>query len=159
MTMNDTWGYKSYDTNWKSAETLVRNLVDIVSKGGNYLLNVGPTAEGRIPQASVDRLADVGKWLEVNGEAIYATTASPFSGGVPFGRATAKPGRIYLHVFDWPADGALHVPRTERTIKTAYLLANPSAELGLTTKDREVVIRVPASAPDRIASVVVLETN
>ena len=71
MTMNDTWGYKSYDQNWKSAETLIHNLVDIVAKGGNYLLNVGPTAEGLIPGPSVDRLAEMGDWMRVNGEAIY----------------------------------------------------------------------------------------
>ncbi|GAA5522144.1 alpha-L-fucosidase [Aliifodinibius salicampi] len=73
MTMNDTWGYKKNDDNWKSAETLIHNLVDIASKGGNYLLNVGPTAEGLIPQASVDRLAKMGDWMEVNSEAIYET--------------------------------------------------------------------------------------
>lgn len=73
MTMNDTWGYKKTDHNWKSTETLVHNLVDIAAKGGNYLLNVGPTAEGLIPAPSVARLARVGAWLEVNGEAVYAT--------------------------------------------------------------------------------------
>ncbi len=73
MTMNDTWGYKKNDDNWKSAETLIHNLVDIAAKGGNYLLNVGPTAEGLIPQASVDRLAKMGDWMEVNSEAIYET--------------------------------------------------------------------------------------
>ncbi len=71
MTMNDTWGYKSSDDNWKSAETLIHNLVDIAAKGGNYLLNVGPTAEGLIPEASVQRLAEMGEWMAVNGEAIY----------------------------------------------------------------------------------------
>ena len=76
MTMNDTWGYKSYDDNWKSAEALVRNLVDIASKGGNYLLNVGPTSEGVIPQPSVDRLREIGKWMKANGDAIYGTSAS-----------------------------------------------------------------------------------
>ena len=71
MTMNDTWGYKSKDTNWKSAETLIRNLADIVSKGGNFLLNVGPTSEGLIPEASVERLKEMGDWIKINGDAIY----------------------------------------------------------------------------------------
>ena len=78
MTMNGTWGFKSYDHNWKSIETLIRNLADIASKGGNYLLNVGPTSLGEIPEPSIERLKAVGKWMKVNGEAIYATTASPF---------------------------------------------------------------------------------
>ena len=78
MTMNNHWGYNKADQNWKSAATLIRNLIDCASKGGNYLLNVGPTSEGLIPGASVERLAEIGKWMKVNGEAIYGTTASPF---------------------------------------------------------------------------------
>ena len=66
MTINDTWGFKKDDHNWKSTETLLRNLIDIASKGGNYLLNVGPTADGIIPQESVDRLTEIGKWMRVN---------------------------------------------------------------------------------------------
>jgi alpha-L-fucosidase len=73
MTMNDTWGFKSYDENWKSEEVLIHNLIDIAAKGGNYLLNVGPTAAGLIPQPSVERLEKMGEWLEVNGEVIYET--------------------------------------------------------------------------------------
>jgi alpha-L-fucosidase len=159
MTMNETWGYKSYDDNWKSARTLIRNLVDTSSKGGNYLLNVGPTAEGRIPSASVERLAEVGRWMRVNGEAIYATGPSPFAAQLPFGRATTKPGKIYLHVFDWPAGGTLTIPRPPQRIRKAYLLASPSTALNLTDNPDGIVIQVPASAPDNDVSVLVLETQ
>jgi alpha-L-fucosidase len=72
MTMNSTWGFKTSDTNWKSSEMLIKNLVDIVSKGGNFLLNVGPTSEGLIPAASIERLKEMGEWIKCNGEAIYA---------------------------------------------------------------------------------------
>ncbi|MBC8065134.1 MAG: alpha-L-fucosidase, partial [Chlorobia bacterium] len=100
MTMNDTWGYSSHDLNWKSSAKLVQNLIDCVSKGGNYLLNVGPTAEGLIPAASVQRLAEVGRWMKANGESIYGAQASPFPRQLPWGRVTRKGNTLYLHVFD-----------------------------------------------------------
>ena len=103
-TINDTWGFKAEDHYWKSTTTLIRDLVDIASKGGNYLLNVGPTAEGRIPEPSVERLLRVGAWLETNGKAVYGTTAGPLQ-GLDWCRTTAEPGRVYLHVFDWPQNG------------------------------------------------------
>ncbi|MBN2021631.1 MAG: alpha-L-fucosidase [Pirellulales bacterium] len=156
MTMNGTWGFKKDDLNWKSTETLLKNLIDIVSKGGNYLLNVGPTAEGLIPEASVERLAEMGRWMKVNGESIYGTTASPFK-RLAWGRATQKPGKLYLHVFDWPA-GELVVPGLKNEVAKAYLLADPDrAALPTRTEDDDVLVRVPEKAPDAIASVVVLE--
>jgi alpha-L-fucosidase len=154
--MNDTWGFKSYDTNWKSAETLVRNLVDAASKGGNYLLNVGPTAEGEIPGASVERLAAVGKWMAVNGEAIYGTTASPFAEQLSLGRATQKKGRLYVHVFDWPSNGTLTLPSWGTTPKKAWLVAT-KAVVPLKTDATGVTLTLPARAPDAIASVVAIE--
>jgi alpha-L-fucosidase len=157
MTMNDTWGYKSYDDNWKSPEKIIRNLIDIASKGGNYLLNVGPTAEGLIPQPSVERLAAVGRWMKVNGESIYGTTASPFLTQLSFGRATSKGGRTYLQVFNWPADGKLQIPSWGKTVKKAYLLANPKSALKFSQNPGGVTIQTPVSAPDPIASVIVIE--
>lgn len=155
MTMNDTWGFKSYDENWKSGPTLIRTLVDIASKGGNYLLNVGPTALGEIPAPSIERLQLVGDWMRKNSEAIYGTTASPFL-RLGWGRATRKGDRLYLHVFDWPADGALTVPMRGAASR-AYLLGAPGSPLAMTATAEGLRLRVPSAAPDPVASVIVLE--
>jgi alpha-L-fucosidase len=129
MTMNDNWGYNRADTNFKPAEDLIRKLADIASKGGNFLLNVGPTAEGVIPPESVDRLQSIGRWMQPNGESIHGTTASPL-GAVPWGRITMKAhagsnARLYLHAFDWPHDGRLVVPGLLNGARQAYLLSDP----------------------------------
>jgi alpha-L-fucosidase len=159
MTMNDTWGFKSYDNNWKSTEMILRNLVDIASKGGNYLLNVGPTSEGLIPEPSVERLKAVGAWMKVNGEAIYGTTASPFK-KLPWGRCTkivsGDETTLFLHVFNWPADGKLVVPGLKNSVKSARLLAS-GKKLKFTSTADGVEVLVPAEAPDKISSTVVLK--
>lgn len=110
MTIGDHWGFNAYETNWKSAETLIRNLIDIVSKGGNYLLNVGPRADGTFPPECVERLREIGKWMKINSESIYGTQPSPFD-SLPWGRCTLKAGKnvsaLYFHVFDWPETRAI----------------------------------------------------
>jgi alpha-L-fucosidase len=165
MTMNDTWGYRKDDHDWKSTKTLVHDLIDCASKGGNYLLNVGPTGEGLIPAASVERLKQIGKWMRVNGQAIYGTTASPFTEQLPWGRCTqrvtAHGTTLYLHVWDWPSDGRLLVPGLKNKISKAYLLeANFLGwHKGLATANGTdgVTVFLPKSAPDEISSTVVLE--
>jgi len=156
-TINDTWGYKVNDHNWKSTADLLHKLVDIVSKNGNYLLNVGPTAEGVIPQPSVDRLLAMGAWLQVNGEAVYGTRPGPLQ-GLDWCRSTAKPGKLYLHVFDWPAGGTLRL-QVPQAVTGAYLLADAAqAPLAVSREGDDVLIAGPAQAPDPIDTVVVLGT-
>ena len=167
MTMNGTWGFKKDDHKWKSEETLLHNLIDIASKGGNYLLNVGPTSEGEIPEPSVERLSAIGKWMKVNGESIYGTTATPFTQPLAWGRCTKKVDEkgttLYLHVFDWPKDGRLTLPAIKGLDKVAYLLADaerkPLTKLSDGSTRGGMVILLPEKAPDPISSTVVLRVN
>lgn len=159
MTMNDTWGFHKYDTNWKSTKTLIRNLVDIASKGGNYLLNVGPLPNGEIPPASVERLAEIGRWMKLNGESIYGTTASPFA-GLSWGRATvrSKPDgtTLYLHVFEWPADGRLPVPGMHGKPRGVRLLAGGKQVLS-TVGQEGLILQLPDEVPDQVDSVIAID--
>jgi alpha-L-fucosidase len=155
MTMNDTWGFKSYDNNWKTPEALVRNLVDSASKGGNYLLNVGPTAEGEIPAPSVERLAAVGRWMKVNSESIYGTTASPFPTQLPWGRATRKENTVYLHLFEWPASGTLTVPSPGRKATSASLLGNRQGAVAVTSTSSGLDLKLPAKPAGALVPIVV----
>lgn len=155
MTMNGSWGYKPSDHNWKSNETLIQHLVDIVSKGGNFLLNIGPDAQGLFPPESVERLKAMGVWTKVNGEAIYGAKASPVD-RPEWGRYTTKEGVVYAHVFDWPEDGRLVINK-EIKVKKASFLADPEGELKVESSENGAVILLPAEAPDDIATVIKLE--
>jgi len=158
-TINDTWGYKEDDHNWKPTTELVRRLVDIVSKGGNYLLNVGPTAEGVIPQPSVDRLLGVGEWLRDNGEAIYGTSPGPVQ-GLEWCRSTLKGGNIYFHVLDWPEGGRISVDGIPGSVTNAYILRDASRRsLEFESSGSIVTIQGPSQSPDPADSVIVLETD
>ncbi|NUP98365.1 MAG: alpha-L-fucosidase [Armatimonadetes bacterium] len=162
-TINRTWGFKRQDHQWKPAEELLHKLIDIGSKGGNYLLNVGPTAEGLIPQPSIDRLQAMGAWLRVNGAALYGTVAGPLQ-DLGWARTTFKagrdgaPDRLFLHVLYWPNDGLLRLPPPPAPISRAYLLADPSeALLPVAATGEELLIHGPSETPDPSATVVVLE--
>jgi alpha-L-fucosidase len=161
MTMNDHWGYNKADTNWKSSDDLIRKLVDIASKGGNFLLNVGPTSEGLFPQASIDRLRRIGQWMKVNGESIYGTQASPFH-STPWGRCTRKTlpngeTRLYLHLFHWPEDGQLSVPGLGTDPRQAYMLTAQSHPLTFDRIRDTLVVTLPQVPPDTLDPIVVLE--
>ena len=157
MTMNDHWGWNKADRQWKSDQDLIRKLIDIASKGGNYLLNVGPKPDGTFPDEALERLDGIGQWMEANGEAIYGTAASPYS--MPeWGRFTKKQGRLYAHIFDWPGDGRIDIPVENLKVSKVTLLAG-SEGTNLTTgkTDKGLLINLPAEAPDPNASVIVIE--
>jgi alpha-L-fucosidase len=160
MTMNHTWGYKSFDHDWKSSEKLLRNLIDIASKGGNYLLNVGPKPDGTIPQESIDRLHEIGQWMQTNGESIYGTTASPID-RPEWGRITKRVdgdvATLYLQVFDWPADGKLPVAIDGEVLECS-LLAAPDRKFEVEkAKEGGLNIALTGDAPDKVSSVVKLK--
>ena len=153
-TINDTWGFKTHDHNWKSTAQLIQNLVEIVSKGGNYLLNIGPDAEGAIPGPSVERLQAMGAWLEAHGESIYGTVPGPLQGQDGY-RTTQRGNSIYVHVFDWPPSGRLVLP--ELDVKSGTWL-DPAVEspLAVNCVGDSTVILGPAAAPNEHVTVIKL---
>ena len=154
MTMNDNWGYSAGDHNWKSTTQLIQNLVRTASGAGNYLLNVGPKADGTIPAASVRRLREIGQWMRVNGDSIYGSERAPFGGGM-VGMTTAKGSIVYLHVLRWPGE-EICIAGVKDRVKSAHLLATGAPARVAQQGDRLFLRGLPRKAPDRYDSVVVL---
>jgi len=159
MTMNSNWGYNSHDANWKPTREIVRMLVDIASKGGNYLLNVGPRADGTFPPEAVDRLREIGAWMRKHGDAIYGTQASPFA-ELPWGRCTMKRNgaatTLYLCVFDRPESGELVLPGVGNEPISAGYLAGPRIALPVRRRGADLVVSVRGALPDSDCSVITL---
>lgn len=163
MTMNDTWGFKKSDHKWKSPEKLIHNLVDISSKGGNFLLNVGPTAKGAIPSASMDRLKTIGQWMDINSQSIHGTQANPFPSISWNGRCTMKVDnnsdtQLFFHLFEWPKDGKLNIPELQNPIQAVSILGQKTDNLlPVSGKPGNWSIQLPeapTTSPENICTVV-----
>ena len=157
QTLNTTWGFSKFDQEWKPPAVVIHLLVETVSKGGNYLLNVGPRPDGTMPPAAVAILHRVGAWMQQNGESIYGTTASPLP-EYPWGRTTVKGDKVYLHVFNWPVDNLLRVSHLgNNAVKSAHLVIRPAESLVIRRNDGVVLVALPPRIPDLNDTVVVLQ--
>ena len=178
-TINHTWGFRKDDTDWKSPGQIIFKLVDIVSKGGNYLLNVGPTSEGVIPQASQDILRTAGRWLRLNGEAIYGAGPTPFGDelgeisktlkdvrGEPLGflqsdfRYTTKPGKLYITFFTEPRV-PFALPPMKNTVSRAYYLGGDQGAVPIKMRAEKgrTILDIERPIPDPMATVVVVDIS
>ena len=162
MTINDNWGFAKNDNHWKSTKELIRTLIDVAHKGGNLLLNVGPDGNGNIPDSSIVRLQEMGKWLAVNGESIYGTKNSLWE-SPSWGRSTTRflnDGNtiLYFHIFNWPDNNLLLVPGLKnKGIKAFVLTSEGKKQLNFSKRDQGIAIDLTSVVSDKIATVVSLE--
>jgi len=157
QTLNTTWGFSKFDEQWKTPAAVIQRLVEIVSKGGNYLLNIGPMGDGTIPPASVAVLNGVGTWMQKNGESIYGTSACPLE--FPWGRCTVKQDKLYLHMFTRPADNVLRLSGLRNQVRSAYPLAAPQPKLRISRPGSVTSISLPAEGGDAVDTVIVAEIS
>jgi alpha-L-fucosidase len=157
MTINGTWAYNKNDTQYKSAKDLIWDLVDVASKGGNFLLDVGPTPEGTIQPEFFERLEAMGKWMKVYGDSIYGTTYGPLQ-NLSFGKTTAKGKTIYVHVLNWPSDGTLTVPGLKERVGQITVLGDKK-KLHWRQDGEKLEILIPPAAPDENDSVLQIVTK
>ena len=153
MTMNKTWAYNPTDRAYKPSAQLIRNLVQVVGRGGNYLLNIGPTPEGRFPPEAEERLGEIGTWMGTNRQALHDTTYGPLQ-GLPFATTTAKHGVMFLHVLEWPTTGQIVLEGLD-PVDSVSLLAT-GENLGFSRSGGKLAIEVPLQPPDPAVSVLAI---
>ena len=160
QTMNGAWGYEaSKEGSYRSAQSLVRELVQVVSRNGNYLLNIGPRGDGVVTTPAVNALTGMGTWMNTYGDSVYGTTGSPYTSEPSWGYYTRKSGKLFANVITWPANRQLSIPALKNTISRVYLLKNPNTSLHYTTTSGGITVSLPASAPNSTVSVVVVEVS
>jgi len=157
MTLNKTWGFSRFDTLWKSSEIIIQRLVEIVSRGGNYLLNIGPQGDGEIPDATIEIFSEIGPWVERNAESVYGTTSNPF-GELSWGYCSVKGNNLFLFVRDWPGDGVINLTGLQCKVNSACLLINKSTKLPVVQSGNRTSVTLPEKPSDHPISVIMVET-
>lgn len=154
-TNNDSWSYAWYDNNFKSPKEILNRLISTVGRGGTYLFNVGPDADGAIPEIGVKFLKEAGNWIKKYPQAIYNAGSSPWQHALPWGDVTTKGNSLFLSVFDWPQDGKLYLPGLDSNILSASLLnENDSKEIAFTKKNDWTVFELPFRPSESPVSVI-----
>lgn len=157
-TTNDSWAYAWYDEYWKPPKEILRRLIACVGRGGTYMLNIGPRGDGSVPQRAIDTLRQSGEWIGRYPQVVYDTQSSPWGHALPWGDVTRKGNTLFLCVFDWPASGKLYLPNLKTEIASAQLLGGESSEsLKWNKADGAVVLELPATAPEKLVSVIELK--
>lgn len=156
MTMGQTWADNPNEKNWKAPGQLVRNLVDVVSRGGNYLLNVGPTAQGVFPPEAIERLKFIGEWMQRNDAAIYGSTYTPLM-GIDWGRVTRKGDNVYLHIFEWPSEQKLAIEHFPGKVKAVGLMKGKPLEFSQNGQGLEITL--PDRVPDQEVPVIEVKVD
>ncbi len=156
MTMGQSWAYNPDETDWKAPGQLVRNLVEVISRGGNYLLNIGPTASGVFPPEAIERLQHIGQWIDRNYEFIYDSTYTPLQ-GLTWGQATRKGNRVYLHIFDWPSEPKLEIDHFPETVSAVRLITGDPLAFSQSGQQLEMALPRQASDPDVSVIVVTID--
>ncbi|MFJ9005836.1 alpha-L-fucosidase [Streptomyces canus] len=158
-TMNGAWGYNaSSENSYRSLKDIVQELVTVVSRDGNLLLNIGPKGDGSVTAGTQTVLNGLASWMSTHSDSIHGTSGSPFATEPSWGKLTKKNGKLFAHVFTWPTNGQLRIPRMENTISRVYLLNNPSVSLSYTVTD-QINVTVPATAPNATLPVVCVEVQ
>jgi alpha-L-fucosidase len=159
-TMNGQWGYTDWaENNYRSVKALVQEMVTVVSRDGNYLLNIGPKGDGSVSAATTTTLNGIASWMATYGDSIHGTSGSPFTTEPSWGKITKKNGKLFAHVFTWPTGGTLQIPAVHNTISRVYLMNNPSASLSYTVSGGQINVSVPTTEPNASDSVVCVEVS
>ena len=149
------WGYSREDTEWKSPEYVLQNLLSTIARGGTFMMNVGPDALGRIPEPATLSLVKAGEWIKRYPQTVYGAGPSPWGHPLQWGDAVTQGNSVYLLVYDWPADGELFVPGLANRIRSARICGGK--RLKARRSEFGYRLSVPYEAPDSTISVIELK--